>query len=851
MNGRYIIPKCLLKYSKSIIYEKWFCFCTKHGKPLITKTTMVFLKLTFRQMLRQKYSTLINILGLSIGIGSFIIIALYVYNESIYDRFHENKDKIYRVTSNVFNPDFESAQLPARFYEHLRDEIPEVEKLTRVFRTNSTFILEYQENKVRTQSDVYVDPDFLEMFSFTLLSGTLYDFAENPQAAFLTKDFAERLFQGEDPVGKPFLFYFPGGGTNEFMVAGIVDNVPEHSHLQFEVVYNIESMRSINTHMFESWGNHSSTYYVMPRDDADIAGLPAKIQNLFGTVSHESFLSDIFAFHLQPLEDIYLGSSHIRAVPTVESGSRSTIYIFSVSAVLILLLACLNYINLSSAKSVMRSREVGVRKVLGASRGKLVGSFLAESFVMSFIALIVGVAFAELFIPRFNLLSGNDIALADGWPGLLLLVLPGLWIMVSLLSGTYPAFVLSRFNPVVVLKGHAFAENALKFKGGSGLRLRQLLIVVQFAISIGLIVSSLVLYQQTSHAMRHSGFEKESLIVVRNEMNPQMRRVYEAFRNEMEQYPFITHVSSGTHAPTDRKGNQGMLRQPHQPADENRRIYFSPIDYGYFETLGATMRSGRTFDMNFATDSTEAVILNEAAARDLDLMDSIGVTLRGFWDDHPEKKLVGIVEDIHYQSVHQEVLPTAFFILHETVYQPPASYNMLVRFNTRNITGVTDAVEQAWSNASTGSNAASWYFMDERYENLYRSELQTASLSRIMTLLAILIACMGLVGTAFYVMESRRKEFGVRKVLGASVLNLTNLVSKEFSLLIVLSCLIAWPLSFYFMDQWLNNFAYRIDLSPWFFISAGLGGLILALVVVNALTFSHARRNILDSLKYE
>ncbi len=813
---------------------------------------MIFLKLVFRQMLRQKFSALINILGLSIGIGSFIIITLYVYDQSKYDRFHENSDNIYRVTSNVFNPDIEGAQLPARFYEHLKEEIPEVEKLTRIFSTRSSFTLEYNENKVNTGGDVYVDPDFFDMFSFTMLSGTLHDFADNHQATFLSKDLAERLFHGEDPVGKTYLFNFPGGGNMELMVAGIIDNVPEHSHMQFDIVHNIESMQSLNPHMFESWGNHSSVYYLMPGDDADIAGLPAKIQNLYGRVSHEGFLSDIFFFHLQPLGDIYLGSSNIYTVLPVESGSRSTIYIFSVSAVLILLLACLNYINLSSARAVMRSREVGVRKVLGASRYKLARSFLAESFVMAFIALVIGVALAEIFIPRFNVLSGNDLALSDGWPVLLLAVLPGLWIIVSLLSGTYPAFVLSRFNPVDVLKGHTFAaRKSLLQMGGFSLGFRQLLIVVQFAISIGLIASSMVLYQQISHAMRHSGFEKESLIVVRNEMNPQMRRVYEAFRNEMKQYPFVTHVSAGTHAPTARKGNQAMLRQPHQHIDESRRVYLSPVDFGYFEALGATMRAGRTFNTDFATDSTETVILNETAARHLGVLDSIGVVLTGFWDDHKEKRLVGIVEDIHYESVQQEVLPAAFFILHETIYQPPASYTMLVRFDSSSIGEVVNAVEQAWSNASTGSQSASWYFMDERYEALYRSELQTASLSRIMTFLAILIACMGLVGTAFYVMEARRKEFGIRKVLGASVFGLSRLVSKEFSLLILLSCIIAWPLSFYFMDRWLDNFAYKISLSPWYFAIAGLIGLLMALIVVNSLVITHARRNILDSLKHE
>ncbi len=808
---------------------------------------MVPLKTTFRHLFNQKFSALINIFGLAIGIGSFILISLYVYDAYLYDRMHEQGDRIYRINSNAFNPNQRTAQLPARLYPYLTERVPEVEKVTRLFSSRTASTLHFGDYTAVANRDLYVDPAFMEMFSFELLAGDLHHFSEHVAGALLDQTTAKSLFGEVNPIGE--VFYFTEQGHKfEFIVSGVVADVPKHSHLQFNVLFNMEYMRSLNTHMFEDWGNYAAVYYVMLTEDAEPQDVADKIHQLYGAVGNARVLHEAYFFHMQPLRDIYLGSADIRTSLLIQTGNKSTVFIFSVSALLLLVLACLNYINLSSARAIIRSREVGVRKVLGASRNQLIRLFLFESFLVSLVALLIGYGLAELFMPAFSHLSGRELSMNSGGLGFLLVVLPGLWILVSLFSGIYPAFVLSRFSPADVLKGSAIMSGVSS--KGKGLRIRQLLIVAQFAISIGLMASSLVLFQQTSHVLKQSGFNKESLIVVRNEFSGQMTQVYNAFRNEMEQYPFVTHISSGTNVPTVRAGNQGRLRQPHTPPEESGHVYLSPVDFGYFETLGAKMIAGRDLDVQFATDSTEAVVLNATAARNLGVMDSLGVVLTGFWDGH-DKRLVGIVEDIHFQSAHESVMSTAFFVLHEMIYQPPASYYMLVRFKTRNLGEVTDAIERAWDNASVHGNPAHWFFMDERYENLYREELQTGQLSRILTLLAIVIACMGLIGTASYVMESRRKEFGIRKVLGASVVGLARMVSMEFALLILLSCIIAWPLSYYFMDRWLGGFAYRIDLSIWYFVMAGLAGLLLALAVINTLTLNQSRKNVLDSLRHE
>ncbi len=809
---------------------------------------MSHLKNVFRSLMRQKFSSLINIIGLALGMGSFMIITIFVYTEMKFDRFHEKGDRIYRIVGNTFNPSSFSATLPLPFYPHLKEEVPELEEVIRVRGAFMPPELATDSISISQSGVLFVDPEFMTVFSFGLLAGDLNAFGEDPNSILITAEVAERLFGNENPIGKTVRYY----NAFNLVVRGVLEDVPEYSHLQFSALIPFEFQRSLNTFPFVTWGNYSTTFYAQVREGSDIPLLEEKLLSLYAGLRNRDFSDGQSRFILQPLRSIYLASDDISsATVPVLSGNQSAVYIFSVSAVLILLLACLNYVNLTSAKSTMRAREVGVRKVLGAGVGSLVRKFLVESFYVSLFALVIGIALVEIALPYFANFSGKDIGFFNIPISMRIAYLAGLLLLVTLLSGLYPAFILSRLKTVTVLKGSsALISRQLQGRSGPNFRMRQVMIIAQFAISTGLIIASLIMYGQTHHALKHSGFERESLLVVKNRAGGAMTQRYNAIRNELEKYPYITQVSGGSHVPTQSLGLMSGLRQPHQDTEDCKLVYIAYVDFGYFEALGVNISCGRSFDLLNATDSSEVVILNRTAANDLEIREADGILLTGFGDEY-NRRVIGIVEDVHFRSVLKKVNPKAFLIRHTAGYQPPASNQILIRYETGYLADVSNAVDIAWQNHAPEGETLEYFFMNTQYENLYRSELQTGKVALIFTILAILIAAMGLLGTTVYVMEARKKEMGIRKVLGATTARLSAMITKEFTILIVLANVIAWPLTFYFMSRWLDQFAYRLEVSIWIFLLAGMTGLLLALLIVNSLVYRQAIRNPVESLKYE
>lgn len=805
-----------------------------------------FLTLTLRNLLNHKFSTFVNIIGLALGFAGLISIGLYVYDENQYDKFHTKGDRIFRAQSNCFNVERVMTNLPARLYDPIMESIPEVEHLVRIMPRSMDVLVEIGEQSFLEKQVFFADPAFFEVFSFELQEGNLENWRQNEYSVLISSELASKYFGDENAVGKNIRIE----GRFEFEVAGVLKAIPKHSHLQFDLLFNFGSLQTVHPHALTSWGNFSSDFYFLLREGVVPEGIQDKILETFSNAIGIDYKERGVSLQLVNLKDIYLNSTQVESFTNAPAGNKQSIRIFSFAALLILVLACFNFVNLATARSTQRAREVGIRKLLGADRRQLARLFLAESFLVCFLGLIVGFGILEITLPYFSHLSGKPLALSIVPPVILISGLLGVFFLVAILAGSYPALVLAGFQPVQVLKGtSAIINQQLKGRLGVSLRLRQLFIVLQFAISIGLVASSLVFSRQTSYALSNAGFDRNYLVVMDNLPGPVMNDLYHALKNELEQYPEVVSVSAGAHVPSEPIGNQGRLLEAGLSSEYSKPIVFAPVDFGYFETLGAQMAQGRTFDRNEFSDSTQAVILNEAAVRLLELEEPLGTILAGFWDT-PNKKVIGVVKDVHFQSMHKPVQATAFFPAYRFQGYSPATTKLIIRFNSNNFSSSVNLLNQVWEKHVSGYPPR-FFFMDSRYESLYRKELQVNKVTGVFTFMAILIACLGLLGTTAYVIESRKKEFGIRKVLGASAGRIIRMISVEFSLLIFLSFIIAWPVSWYFLEHWLGNFVNRIDLSPWYFLASALGGWLLAMLTINLLALNQARQNPIDALKYE
>jgi putative ABC transport system permease protein len=802
-----------------------------------------FLLLSYRNILKQKISSIINIIGLAIGFAGFIIIGLYVYDEMKFDKFHENKSNIFRLTGHMVGDKDPFVCFPAPLYTRLGDEHPEIEKIVRIFSFPGDYIF-YEGEAFQENGIIFADPAFFDVFSFELEKGSLQSFSENPSSMILSKTAALKYFGDDDPIGKGLKY-----NGQDFVVAGIIKDIPRNSFMQFDVLINFDAFSIIHSFMASSWQAWSSQFFFLMKDDFDPQPLVDRFLPFFLPESGENPMG--LELKLQNLQQIYLGPKYTFDIIPGTRGNMQAFRIFSVSAVFILLLACFNYINLVTAKSSLRAREVGIRKVLGADRKQLVVYFLLESLLICSIAMLLGLFMVEVSLPYFSQIAGKDISLLHIPILQLLFYLLLLLLVVSFFSGIHPAFILSSYNPVIVLKGSAlYISQQLKGNFLPKLRLRQLLIVLQFAMSIALVSASIILYKQILYSQANAGFEKDSLLVIQNYAHPNMTKAFLEFRNQMLQHPYISNVSSAAYLPTNHMGNIGSLRQPQQTREDAVKTLLAPVDFDFFQTLGARLLWGRWFEKDRASDSLDAVILNQAAARALGLENEPDIWLTGFFDGR-NRRVVGIVEDIRFESSHNLVKPTAFFVTYIPTYYPSGAFQLMVRYNNIKNEELVKAAKTSWHNSAGPNSIFEYYFMDQRYDNLYYEENQISSVSRVFTFLAIIIALLGLTGTTIYILEARKKELGVRRVLGASQFRMAYMISREFGLLVLLSIMIAVPVAYHFMSGWLDTFVYRIGLGPEAFIISGLGALLLALAIVNFILGMQSRENPVNALKYE
>ncbi|MCX6640247.1 MAG: ABC transporter permease [bacterium] len=794
-----------------------------------------YLKIALRNLLRHKGYSFINIAGLAIGMACFLLIMLWVRDELSFDKFHANADHIYRVgTSANFGTPMTWAFGPAPAGPAMIENFPEVVSATR-FDSPMNGAVEYGEKLFREEGITFADNSFFEIFSFPFIKGDPRTALTTTYSVVINRTTADKYFGIEDPIGK--VIKIQGG---QYTITGVVENFPKNSHIQFTILRSMETLVKENKAQMEMWFNIQPYTYILLDKNCDVRQLEQKLPNFVNKYVGELLAPSggKLSLFLQPLTDIHLHSKLDGELST--NGNITYVYLFSAIAVFILLIACVNFINLSTARSAMRAREVGVRKTLGANRHQLIRQFLGEAIIFSLIALILALVLVEIEIPFFNTLVGRQVGMhQDRFTNLATIV--GLALLVGILAGSYPALLLSSLRPIKTLKG-SFVP------GASRSHSRSALVIFQFIISIALIAGTITIYSQL-HYMKNKdvGFNKEHVIIL-PELTPRMRESVETIKAELKAIPDVQQVAAVSFVPG--KGMRLAIVQPEGYADDQPvTVSILDIDDDFLSTMGMQLVEGRNFSQDLPTDKTGSILINETTARKLGwdhpigknitspiLTDSGGVAL--------ERKVIGVVRDFHQASLHRKIEPII-------IGQNASEFRALaLRIAPQNISQTLASIKRTWKSIDPNRPFNS-YFLDEAFDARYKAEERMGMITLIFSSLAIFIACLGLFGMSAFTAEQRTKEIGIRKVFGASVAGIIGLLTRKFMILVLLANVIAWPIAYYSLNRWLQNFAYRIDLNLGHFLLAGLLALLVSLITVSFQAIKVARSNPAKALRYE
>ena len=800
-----------------------------------------YFKIAIRNLTKNPAYSLINVLGLAIGTACCIIMLLYVQDELSFDLFHSKSDRIYRLIETERGTDGTDNHLaftvgPAG--PAIVHNLPEFVKSVRLRSRYGIgrFTMVYAENRFIEGAAVITEPSFFEIFDFPMVAGNAETALNAPNSIVLTERAARRYFGSIDPVGKLL-------DTDRFgplTVTGVVNNPPAHSHLDFDVLISFATLpaQSPNWQRFiDSWESSGFATYLLAERAIDLAAVQEKITQL--ARQHRDAASAPLQLSLQALRDVHFHSAHINTDFNANKGQPAYAAIFAVIALLVLLIACINYMNLSTARSMKRSREIGMRKVVGAAKKQLIAQFLSESVLLSGIALIIAIAIAQLVLPMFNALAGRELQLFASANPLFAIILLLLMLFVGIVAGSYPAFYLSRLNPAVVFKGD-------KQAGGGGAFFRRVLVVTQFALSIIMIVSTVVAYKQLNFIRtKNLGFDQQHLITI--DINSgAARRSFEAMRAEMANLSGVQTVSVSSRVPGEWKNIMEVAAVPESAGEnEARTLNFIGIDDRFLETFDIELLAGRNLSGLMGTD-TSAILINEATARLFGWQEPLGKVLVMPEEDY-RVQIVGIVKDFHFQSLHEQIAP---LILGHWSNPIQSIDYFTCRVETASMPHILEALEAIHGRYDKVS-PMEYNFIDDRLNDFYQRDIRVGKIFAIAATLTILIACLGLFGLAAFTAEQRTKEIGVRKVMGATVPNIVLLVSNDFIKLVVYATVIASPLAWLALNRWLENFAYRIAIGIDTFVIAGLVALLIAVLTVSSQAIKAALANPIDALRYE
>lgn len=796
-----------------------------------------YLRLALRNMIRHPGYAGINILGLAIGITCCMLILLYIRNELSYDRFHDHADRIYRVVNG------NSARTPPAVGPALKELFPEVEEYARMRGTVNIWMMAYGENAFY-ESDVFrVSKDFFQLFSFPLIQGNpesaLDDYAHSEQTVVISESVAIKLFGDEDPMGK----LIRADDEEDLRVTGIMEAVPSNSHVAVDylVCENLD-VGNLGERYATNWFSARHFTYLLLAEGTDPVELEDKIASWadgYEPLMRLKERGQPFIPRLQPMTDIHL-RSHLEQ-DTAGNSDISYIYIFSAVAFFVVLIACINFMNLATAQATIRTKEVAIRKTIGASRGELVIQYMGESMLSAGLAFVVAAGLFMAILPWFNSLIGKAFQISYLDNPEMLLWLMGVTLIVGLMSGSYPALFISGFHPVKILKGEMTS-------GMTGSVLRKSLVVAQFTLSILLIVSTAIVYQQLDYMQsKQLGFDKDQVVVI--PLIGVAERDFDAFKTRLSQSPHIQRVSRSVLMPGRMASSAEMpafpTRLADQPEEKMVRIPALFVSTDFEETLGLELLAGRPFSSELNDDSNNAVILNRSAVERLGLStpeEVIGLSIRYMG---PPIRIIGVVEDFHMQSVHSAAGPVQLRFMNRG-----GGGQAAIRIQAQNIPDGVNAIEETWASIFPHYPLA-YSFLDEDFERLYVSERRTGNLLGAFSFLAIFIACLGLFGLAAFTTRQRTKEVGIHKVMGASVPRIVLMLSKDFLKLVALAVPVAWVLAYWAMSNWLQNFAYRVDIGPGWFLIAAFLALAIALATVSVKAIATALVNPVESLRSE
>ncbi len=783
-------------------------------------------KTAFRHILKHFGYSILNILGLTLGISSALFLIIYVADEVSYDRYHEKADNIYRVSSKISEPDDQFtwivAQIP--FGPQVVQDYPEVKSFVRLINMPRA-LYKYEDKEFNEENFYYADSTLFDIFTYKVVKGDAKAAILSPGKIAITEKIAARYFGDTDPIGKTLT-----AGDDSYEVTGILEDLPTNSHFRFEAIASRNNLPK----QLGSWGNFGVFTYLLFPDNFDVKAFETKMQAMYDAHMKTIFgpLNIKIEYILEPIKRIHLYSTN--AGEPEPTGSITYVYIFAVVAIFLVLIAAMNYMNLATARSARRAREVGLRKVVGSRRGPLVLQFLSESTIFTLISLILSLFVLILLLPKFNTLAGKAFTLNVIYSPEVLLSLLGVILVVGFFGGSYPAFFLSRFSPVTVLKGEIT-------QGSAGSLFRKILVVIQFTVSVVMIVCTLVVFRQLNYLKnKDQGFNQKNVIGL--QLNREMGQKFPVLKQALPDNPEIKYVTA-TDTPVGEGSGKLIFNVETDQGMSQRGVNFAVVDHDFVETLGITMVSGRDFQQDMPSDTLTGVIVNETFVKRMAWTEPLGKKVELGDENTLRARVIGVMKDYHQTGMYNEIesLLLIYRPLNNVVY---------IKLADNEIQNTISFIETKWKEIFP-DQPFTYTFLSERFNRQFEADEKRGKIFTMFTILAILIACLGLFGLASYMVEQRTKEIGIRKVFGADESIILRLIARDFLILVTIGIAIAMPISIYIMSDWLQNYVYRTSIGVPLLLLAAFLTIAITFITISYKAYQASVMNPANSLKTE